>query len=246
MAPMGKDSVIHQETIHNAVPNTQALDVLTGSAKQSKKSAGPKASWKSWLKFVRMKLVLATQNPNKVKEIQAVLPTDWKVVTAHELGVTEELPETGDTLEANAIQKATALFDLTGALCMADDSGLEVDALGGAPGVYSARYAGESKDDAANRAKLLHELRGSINRRAQFRTVIALVGPDGAQTFEGCAVGHIVREERGENGFGYDSIFESEDIPNQTFAEVKPEAKRAVSHRSRAIAEMLKGLSLGD
>lgn len=193
-----------------------------------------------------MKLVLATQNPNKVKEIQAVLPANWEVVTAHQLGVTEELPETGDTLEANAIQKASALFELMGSLCMADDSGLEVEALGGAPGVYSARFAGDSKDDAANRAKLLRDLKGESNRRAQFRTVIAMVGPDGVQTFEGRAQGRIIHEERGTQGFGYDAIFESDDIPGQTFAEVDPAAKRAVSHRSRAIASMLEGLSLGD
>jgi len=149
-----------------------------------------------------MKLVLATQNPNKVKEIQAVLPSTWSVTTALEAGITEELPETGDTLDANAREKAAFLQEYTGGFALSDDSGLEVDALDGAPGVYSARYGGPEKDDALNRAALLRAMDGQTQRSARFRTVMAWATPTGMTTYEGVVEGTLLTAERGTGGFG--------------------------------------------
>ncbi len=189
-----------------------------------------------------MKLVLATQNPNKVKEIQAALPAEWSVTTARDAGITEELPETGTTLEANAREKAAYLQTKLGGFALSDDSGLEVDALEGAPGVYSARFGGPEKDDAVNRAALLHAMEGVTNRTARFRTVIAWATPTGMTTFEGEVEGIILESERGEGGFGYDALFVPEDGDGRTFAEMALEEKKAMSHRGRALRAWMAAL----
>ena len=190
-----------------------------------------------------MKLVLATQNPNKVKEIQAVLPSTWSVTTALEAGITEELPETGDTLDANAREKAAFLQEYTGGFALSDDSGLEVDALDGAPGVYSARYGGPEKDDALNRAALLRAMDGQTQRSARFRTVMAWATPTGMTTYEGVVEGTLLTAERGTGGFGYDALFVPIDGDGRTFAEMSVDEKKAMSHRSRALRAWMEDLS---
>ena len=189
-----------------------------------------------------MKLVLATQNPNKVKEIQAVLPSTWSVTTALEAGITEELPETGDTLDANAREKAAFLQEYTGGFALSDDSGLEVDALDGAPGVYSARYGGPEKDDALNRAALLRAMDGQTQRSARFRTVMAWATPTGMTTYEGVVEGTLLTAERGTGGFGYDALFVPIDGDGRTFAEMSVDEKKAMSHRSRALRALMEYL----
>ena len=189
-----------------------------------------------------MKLVLATQNPNKVKEIQAVLPSTWSVTTALEAGIAEELPETGDTLDANAREKAAFLQEYTGGFALSDDSGLEVDALDGAPGVYSARYGGPEKDDALNRAALLRAMDGQTQRSARFRTVMAWATPTGMTTYEGVVEGTLLTSERGTGGFGYDALFVPIDGDGRTFAEMSVDEKKAMSHRSRALRAWMEDL----
>jgi XTP/dITP diphosphohydrolase len=189
-----------------------------------------------------MKLVLATQNPNKVKEIQAVLPSTWSVTTALEAGITEELPETGETLDANAREKAAFLQEYTGGFALSDDSGLEVDALDGAPGVYSARYGGPEKDDALNRAALLRAMDGQTQRSARFRTVMAWATPTGMTTYEGVVEGTLLTAERGTGGFGYDALFVPIDGDGRTFAEMSVDEKKAMSHRSRALRAWMEDL----
>ena len=189
-----------------------------------------------------MKLVLATQNPNKVKEIQAVLPSTWSVTTALEAGITEELPETGDTLDANAREKAAFLQEYTGGFALSDDSGLEVDALDGAPGVYSARYGGPEKEDALNRAALLRAMDGQTQRSARFRTVMAWATPTGMTTYEGVVEGTLLTAERGTGGFGYDALFVPIDGDGRTFAEMSVDEKKAMSHRSRALRAWMEDL----
>ena len=182
-----------------------------------------------------MKIVLATKNPNKVKEIHAALPAGWEALTATEVGIIEELPETGTTLEANALQKARFLRAAGHGFVLSDDSGLSVVALDGAPGVHSARYASEQKDDAANRAKLIQSLEGQEDRRACFQTVMAYITPKGEYTFYGEVWGHILTEERGNGGFGYDALFVPEEGDGRTFAQMTLEEKKAMSHRTRAL-----------
>ncbi len=189
-----------------------------------------------------MKLVLATQNPNKVKEIQAVLPSTWSVTTALEAGITAELPETGETLDANAREKAAFLQEYTGGFALSDDSGLEVDALDGAPGVYSARYGGPEKDDALNRAALLRAMDGQTQRSARFRTVMAWATPTGMTTYEGVVEGTLLTAERGTGGFGYDALFVPIDGDGRTFAEMSVDEKKAMSHRSRALRAWMEDL----
>nr|MBP9080787.1 RdgB/HAM1 family non-canonical purine NTP pyrophosphatase [Flavobacteriales bacterium] len=157
-------------------------------------------------------------------------------------GLPTDLPETGHTFAANALQKARFAFERTGMPCIADDSGLEVDALNGAPGVYSARYAGQAKDDRANMAKLLHELGGVTNRKARFRTVIALIDASGEHLFEGEVRGTITTEPRGANGFGYDPVFLPE-MSELTFAELDPVRKNAISHRGHAVWKLVRFLT---
>lgn len=186
------------------------------------------------------RLVVASKNPDKVAEVEALLaPTglageivkglDWP-----------DVEETGDTLEANAMLKATAVMEATGLPALADDTGLEVDALGGDPGVRSARYAGPDATYADNVDRLLLEMIGVENRRARFRTVVALVFPDGAAVWaQGVVEGEITAEPRGEGGFGYDPVFE---VGAKTLAQMTPEQKNGLSHRARAIANLVEAL----
>ena len=184
-----------------------------------------------------MEIVFATNNPNKVREVQQVLGKGWTLITPHDLEITEEIPEEQATLEGNARQKARYLYDRCGRDCFADDTGLEVDALGGAPGVYSARYAGSDKRPADNMALLLRNLQGIERRTARFRTVIALILDGQEYLFEGRVEGRIIDTERGGEGFGYDPIFVPDGY-STTFAEMPAAAKNAISHRGRAVAKL--------
>lgn len=185
-----------------------------------------------------MKIVIATNNRNKLKEIRAVLGGFFEeMYSLGDLGINVEIEETGDTLTENALIKARTILNLTGLASLADDSGLMCDALGGAPGVYSARYAGEEHDDAKNNALLLHNLAGK-DRTAHFCSVIALCLPDGREfTAEGRVDGVITDSARGNGGFGYDPLFFSPEL-GKTFAEATPEEKNSVSHRGRALRNM--------
>ena len=188
------------------------------------------------------KIVFATGNAHKLAEVQAVLGGAFRLVTAAEAGITEDIPETGATLEENASQKSHYLYDRLGVDCFADDTGLEVDALGGAPGIHSARYATDGHDFAANNRLLLENMRGMTDRRARFRTVISLILDGEEHIFEGRVEGRIAESESGAGGFGYDPLF----IPeggSVSFAEMTADEKNAISHRGRAVrklAEFLK------
>lgn len=186
-----------------------------------------------------MKIVFATNNAHKLSEVKAVLGDGFELVTLREVGITEDIPETGATLEENASQKARYVYDRTGLDCFADDTGLEVEALDGRPGVRSARYAGEGHDFKANNRKLIAELEGKENRSARFRTVISLIRGGVEQQVEGIVRGVIATEESGTEGFGYDPLFIPEGS-NVTFAEMSAEAKNAISHRGRAVAALVK------
>ena len=184
-----------------------------------------------------MKIIFATNNAHKLSEVQAVLGDGFTLVTPRQCGITEEIPEEQETLEGNASQKARYIHDRTGENCFADDTGLEVAALGGAPGVHSARYATDGHDFAANNRLLLRNLEGKSDRRARFRTVISLLVGDEEHLFEGVVEGRIIDHEAGHEGFGYDPLF----IPDgceRTFAEMSPEEKNAVSHRGRAVRKL--------
>jgi XTP/dITP diphosphohydrolase len=190
-----------------------------------------------------IKLVFATHNKNKFKEIQALVPDHIELLSLQEIGCDEDIEETGDTIDANAIIKAEYVRSRYGYDCFADDTGLEVESLAGAPGVYSARYAGEKKDDAANRKKLLNQLEERDDRTARFKTVIALSLKDNENLFTGICEGSITKEERGENGFGYDPIFQPKGF-DKTFAEMNLEEKSGISHRAKAFKELIDYLSI--
>lgn len=185
------------------------------------------------------KIVFATNNQHKLDEIRSILGPDFEVVSLADIGCHEDIPETGQTLEENALQKAQYVYDNYGLSCFADDTGLEVDALNGAPGVYSARYAGgEGHDSEANMNKLLAELENNNNRRAQFRTVIALIQKNiNPIQFEGIVKGQITRQKSGKEGFGYDPIFQPDGY-DQTFAELGMDIKNHISHRARAVKKL--------
>jgi XTP/dITP diphosphohydrolase len=180
-----------------------------------------------------MHLLLATQNLHKIKEIQSVLPKDIQASGINDL-VKSELEEIGTTLEENALQKARKIYQLTGNPTLSDDSGLEVFALNNAPGVYSARYAGPERDDRANNARLLDELKHGLTREARFRTVLAFIDGAGEYLFEGIVNGVIATEPRGNNGFGYDPLF-IPDEETRTFAQMTSDEKNRLSHRSKAV-----------
>lgn len=182
-------------------------------------------------------LIIATRNRHKLEEIRAIFAFNHlKISSALDYPDIPDVEETGSTFEENALLKARALTAATGHWAMADDSGLEVDALDGAPGVYSARFAGEPVSYAANNEKLLRLLSGNPNRRARFRTVLALASPQGeAFTVEGCCPGRIIEEQRGREGFGYDPLFVP-DGETLTFAEMSADHKNQISHRARALA----------
>lgn len=187
-----------------------------------------------------MKLAIATNNQHKLQEIRAILGDSFEeLLSLKDLGIDVDVEETGSTLEENALIKARAILALSGIATLADDTGLMVDALRGAPGVYSARYAGEEHDDAKNRALLLKNLDGVKDRSAHFATVIALCYPDGKTlTASGHINGEILLSERGTEGFGYDSLFFSTEL-GKTFAEATQAEKNSVSHRGRALRAML-------
>ena len=189
-----------------------------------------------------MKIVFATNNQHKLSEIRQILGDRVEVLSLKDINCNVDIPETGMTLEANALQKAQYIYDHYHMDVFADDSGLEVDALHGAPGVYSARYAGgDGHDSEANMAKLLHELGENNNRRARFRTIIALIIKGQVHEFEGIVNGEIIRERRGGEGFGYDPIFQPEGY-DQTFAELGVEVKNQISHRARATQKLVEFL----
>ncbi|MBP8966485.1 MAG: non-canonical purine NTP diphosphatase [Paludibacteraceae bacterium] len=180
------------------------------------------------------KLVFATNNLHKLQEVKAILDGKVQIQSLSEIGCLDEIPETADTLEGNALLKAKFVYDRFQLDCFADDTGLEIEALGGEPGVFSARYAGLEHDSYKNRMKVLRLMEQQTNRKAQFRTVIALILQGKEYLFEGKVEGVITREPRGEGGFGYDSIF----VPNgyeQTFAELSAEQKNQISHRAHAV-----------
>jgi len=185
-----------------------------------------------------MKLVFATHNSNKAKEIQSLLPDDFQILTLTEINCIAEIPETAETLEGNSLLKAQFVSDNYNLNCFADDTGLEIDALNGRPGVYSARFAGEEKNAEANMNLVLSELENESNRKAQFRTVITLILNEKTILFEGVVKGEISTEKRGTDGFGYDPIFIPEG-QSKTFAEMTLSEKNQQSHRARAFEKMI-------
>ena len=185
-----------------------------------------------------MKLVFASNNKNKIQEIQALVPNTIQIVSLEEIGCFEDIPETADTIEGNAILKANYVTEKYGYDCFADDTGLEVEALNGAPGVYSARYAGKQKDANDNMDKLLFELKDKTNRKANFKTVIALNLNGKQNLFSGIIHGKIIEEKIGTNGFGYDPIFVADGY-EKTFAELSMEEKSNISHRGIAVKQLI-------
>ena len=185
-----------------------------------------------------MELVLATRNAHKAREFQALLGDEFEITDLASLPSVALPEETGSTFEENAVLKAVTVSKAVDKLVMADDSGLEVEALGGAPGIYSARYAGEKSNDAANVEKLLRELRNVTSRAARFRCVVALArAGEVLKTFVGVVEGEIVDTPRGDAGFGYDPVFQPIGF-KQTFAEMPPELKNGISHRAKAVAAL--------
>ena len=205
-----------------------------------------------------MKLVFATGNIGKLREASEILGEGFELVSLAQVGIDEDIPETGNTLRANSLQKAKYLYDKLGCDCFADDTGLEVDALGGAPGVYTARYAGEGKDFNANMDKVLYELSvlegesrmaaslgiriRPVSRRARFKSVITLIINGEVKMFEGTLEGTIAREKSGNGGFGYDPIFIADEFPGLTLADISEDEKNAISHRGKALRAMAKWL----
>ena len=189
-----------------------------------------------------MQLIFATHNKNKVFEVTKLLNKDHEILDLSDINYSEDIPETGNTLEENALIKARFIYTILNKNCFADDSGLEIGSLNNEPGVYSARYAGEEKSDEANMDKVLEKLNGSHSRNARFRTVIALIIAGKEYLFEGIIKGKIAVEKKGSNGFGYDPIF----IPNgvsKTFAEIPVEEKNRISHRAIAVKKLTDFLS---
>jgi XTP/dITP diphosphohydrolase len=184
-----------------------------------------------------MKLVFATNNKNKIKEIKLLLDNSLEILSLEDIGCLEEIPETADTIEGNAIQKAKYVFDKYGYNCFADDTGLEIDALSGEPGVYSARYAGEQKSAEDNMNKVLDKLKGITNRTAQFKTVIALIIDGETTCFEGIVKGEMTTQRSGSEGFGYDPIFKPLGF-DITFSEMDLTQKNKISHRAKAVAQL--------
>ena len=201
-----------------------------------------------------MKLTFATGNSGKLREASEILGEGFELVSLADVGITEDIPETGDTLRDNSIQKAQYLYERIGCDCFADDTGLEVDALGGAPGVYTARYAGEDKDFNKNMDKVLYELQvleGSrhmaaemglrtkpVSRRARFKSVVTLIIGGKIQMFEGTLEGEIAHVKSGNGGFGYDPIFIADEYPGLTLADITEEQKNEISHRGKALRAM--------
>ena len=194
---------------------------------------------------MKSKLVFATNNIHKLSEVKDIVAGGIQIVSLADIGCAEEIPETAETLEGNAFLKARYVSEKYGYNCFADDTGLEVEELDGAPGVYSARYAGPAHDSQANIRKLLRALDGKTNRKARFRTVIALILDDTEYLFEGIINGHITESPRGTNGFGYDPVFVP-DHYGQTFAELGDVIKNTISHRAKAAHQLADFLSTCD
>ena len=188
-----------------------------------------------------MKIVFASNNKNKILEIQSMLPESIQIVSLESIGCLEEIPETSETIEGNAILKANYITQKYGFDCFADDTGLEVEAINGEPGVYSARYAGEQRNADDNMNKLLNELADKTNRTAQFKTVIALNLKGKQYLFEGIASGEIIKEKIGLGGFGYDPIFKPTNY-DETFAQLSLDIKNEISHRGKATKALLEFL----
>lgn len=188
------------------------------------------------------KLVFATNNENKLREVQALMPQHIQLLSLKDIGCTEDIPETQETIEGNAKQKAEYIKTNYGYDCFADDTGLEVNALNGVPGVYSARYAGPQRNAEDNMNKLLKKLEVKENRKAQFKTVIALYLNDKIYTFTGICQGDITQTKKGTNGFGYDPIFRPSGY-DETFAEMDLSLKNTIGHRGKAIKQLINFLS---
>ena len=189
-----------------------------------------------------MKIVFATNNAHKLREVQQTVGDKFEIVSLRECGVVEDIPENEPTLEGNALAKAHYIYSRTGLSCFADDTGLEVDALGGEPGVRSARYATDGHDDEANKRLLLERMEGKENRGAQFRTAMALILDGEEYLFEGVVRGEILTQECGDGGFGYDPLFAPEGR-SESFAEMSAEEKNAISHRGRAVRKLAEFLN---
>lgn len=187
---------------------------------------------------MKKRLVFATNNAHKLEEIRAILGNSIEILSLADIHCHADIPETADTLEGNARQKSRYVYEHYRLDCFADDTGLEVESLGGAPGVYSARYAdGQGHDSQANMNKLLKEMEEKNDRKAQFRTIISLIEKGEERQFEGIVKGQITREKRGESGFGYDPIFQPDGYET-TFAELGNDIKNRISHRARAVAAL--------
>ena len=194
--------------------------------------------------LIHMKIVFATGNLGKLREALEILGEGFELVPLTEVGITEDIPETGETLRENSLQKAQYVLEHCGCDCFADDTGLEVDALGGAPGVYTARYAGDDKDFNKNMDKVLYELQGLEGeaRRARFKSVITLMVDGEPHFFEGTLEGVIAHEKSGNGGFGYDPIFIADEYPGLTLADISEEQKNDISHRGKALRAMAQWL----
>lgn len=188
-----------------------------------------------------MELVFATNNKHKLEELQAILGSHFRLLSLKDIGCDEEIPEEQPTLEGNASQKSHFIFDKYGYSCFADDTGLEIEALNGEPGVYSARYAGEDKNAGANMDKVLSKMAKIKNRNARFRTVISLIIDGEERQFEGVVEGEILKEKKGNSGFGYDPIFRPSGF-QETFAEMNLTDKNKISHRGRAVEKLIQYL----
>ena len=184
------------------------------------------------------KLVFATNNDHKLRELKQILPPEFELLCLNDIGCYEDIPETGPTLEINAGQKSSYIWNKYGLNCFADDTGLEIEALSNEPGVYSARYAGEERSATANMAKVLEKMAGQPNRKARFRCVISLIIDGQENQFEGIVEGRILTENRGQDGFGYDPIF-MPDSYNLSFAEMGSAEKNQISHRGRAVEQLV-------
>ena len=188
--------------------------------------------------MMKRKLVFATNNAHKLEEVAAILGDQVELLSLNDIGCQADIPETAETLEGNALLKSSYIYKNYHLDCFADDTGLEVETLNGAPGVYSARYAGgEGHDAQANMLKLLHELDGKENRKAQFRTAISLILDGKEYLFEGVIKGEIIKEKRGDSGFGYDPVFMPEGY-DRTFAELGNDIKNQISHRALAVQKL--------
>ncbi|MCQ2287536.1 MAG: non-canonical purine NTP diphosphatase [Muribaculaceae bacterium] len=189
------------------------------------------------------KIVFATNNAHKLQELRQIVGEDFEILSLADIGCTDDIPETADTLDGNALMKAQYIKEHYGMDCFSDDTGLEIDALGGEPGVYSARYGGVAHDSERNMDKVLMKLQGVTDRSARFRTVIALIEGDKVTKFEGKVEGRILTERHGDEGFGYDPIFAPVEADGRSFAQMTAQEKNAISHRGRATAALVKHLT---